>query len=94
MKLRLARRDDLEALRSLVDAAISELQRPFLTEDQINSSRAIMGIDTQLIDDGTYFVLRRRPVSRPKRRAAGSSEGPGTRISSTIVAACPSRSCG
>lgn len=57
MKLRAARRDDLEALRSLVEAAISELQRPFLTEHQINSSRAIMGIDTQLIDDGTYFVV-------------------------------------
>ena len=24
---------------------------------QIASSRAIMGIDTQLIDDGTYFVV-------------------------------------
>ncbi|HEY6784940.1 MAG TPA: GNAT family N-acetyltransferase [Gemmatimonadales bacterium] len=57
MKVRAARRDDLEALRSLVEAAISELQRPFLTERQINSSRAIMGIDTQLIDDGTYFVV-------------------------------------
>ena len=57
MKLRLARRDDLEALRPLIDAAIAELQRPFLTDHQINSSRAIMGIDTQLIDDGTYFVV-------------------------------------
>ena len=57
MKLRLARRDDLETLRSLADAAISDLQRPFLTAPQINSSRTIMGIDTQLIDDGTYFVV-------------------------------------
>lgn len=57
MKLRLARRDDLEALQSLIDAAISELQRPFLTDSQIKASRAIMGIDTQLIEDGTYFVV-------------------------------------
>jgi GNAT superfamily N-acetyltransferase len=57
MNPRPARRDDLEALRSLVQAAISELQRPFLTEPQIDSSRAIMGIDTQLIDDGTYYVV-------------------------------------
>lgn len=57
MNLRRARRDDLETLRSLVDAAISELQRPFLTDHQIDASRVIMGIDTQLIDDGTYFVV-------------------------------------
>jgi GNAT superfamily N-acetyltransferase len=40
-----------------MEAAISELQRPFLTDDEIGSSRAIMGIDTQLIEDGTYFVV-------------------------------------
>ena len=40
-----------------MDAAIAELQRRFLDDDQISSSRAIMGIDTQLIDDGTYFVV-------------------------------------
>jgi GNAT superfamily N-acetyltransferase len=40
-----------------MDAAIVENQRAFLDEAQIESSRAIMGIDTQLIDDGTYFVV-------------------------------------
>jgi GNAT superfamily N-acetyltransferase len=40
-----------------MDAAIAELQRAFLDDAQIASSRAIMGIDTQLIDDGTYFVV-------------------------------------
>lgn len=54
---RLATRDDLDALRALMDAAISELQKPFLDERQIASSRAIMGLDTQLIDDGTYFIV-------------------------------------
>jgi len=54
---RLARREDIPALTSLMNAAIAELQKPFLTEDQIASSRTIMGIDTQLIDDGTYFVV-------------------------------------
>jgi GNAT superfamily N-acetyltransferase len=54
---RLARRDDLEALKALMDAAISENQKPFLDESQIASSRAIMGLDTQLIDDGTYFII-------------------------------------
>lgn len=54
---RLARMDDLEALRALMDAAIVELQKPFLDPDQIASSRAIMGLDTQLIQDGTYFIV-------------------------------------
>jgi GNAT superfamily N-acetyltransferase len=54
---RLARRDDLDALRALMDAAISELQQPYLDARQIASSRTIMGLDTQLIDDGTYFLV-------------------------------------
>ena len=49
--------EDVPALTVLMDAAIAELQRGFLDDDQISSSRAIMGIDTQLIDDGTYFVV-------------------------------------
>ena len=53
----MARRDDLDALRVLMDAAISELQAPFLDARQIESSRTIMGLDTQLVDDGTYFVV-------------------------------------
>ena len=54
---RLARRDNLGALKALMDAAISELQKPFLDQRQIESSRAIMGLDTLLIDDGTYFIV-------------------------------------
>lgn len=40
-----------------MNAAISELQKAFLDESQIASSRAIMGLDTQLIDDETYFIV-------------------------------------
>src|SRR5512139_1609524 len=52
-----ARPEDVPALRVLMDAAIAELQRAYLDPAQIESSRAIMGIDTQLIEDGTYFVV-------------------------------------
>lgn len=54
---RLATSDDLPSLRAVMDAAIGQNQKPFLTADQIRSSRAIMGLDTQLVDDGTYFVV-------------------------------------
>jgi GNAT superfamily N-acetyltransferase len=54
---RLAVPEDVAALTVLMDRSIAELQRAFLDEAQIASSRAIMGIDTELIDDGTYFVV-------------------------------------
>ena len=54
---RLATRDDLPVLVPLMEAAIDKLQQGFLDEAQIRSSRAIMGLDTQLVDDGTYFVV-------------------------------------
>ena len=57
MTCRLATLGDIDALRALMDAAIAELQKPFLTEPQIASSHAIMGLDTQLVEDGTYFVV-------------------------------------
>lgn len=57
MKSRLAVRADLPALRPVIDAAIDELQRGFLDAPQIAASHQIMGVDNQLIDDGTYFVV-------------------------------------
>lgn len=54
--IRLAKSDDLDTLRGVMDAAIGELQRGFLTPEQVQSSRAVMGLDRQLIEDGTYFV--------------------------------------
>lgn len=54
---RIASRDDLIPLKKLIESAISELQKPFLSHSQIASSRTIMGVDTQLIDDGTYFIV-------------------------------------
>ena len=59
LRHRIARRDDLVALVALMDAAIAELQRPFLDPSQILASRTIMGLDTQLVDDGTYFIVER-----------------------------------
>ncbi|MFT4197054.1 MAG: GNAT family N-acetyltransferase [Pseudoxanthomonas sp.] len=54
---RLARHDDLDTLRALMDMAIAELQKGFLDAPQIAASRTLMGLDTQLVDDGTYFVV-------------------------------------
>ena len=57
LQVRLARLDELAVLNALMDLAIGELLKPYLNEAEIVSSRAIMGLDTQLVRDGTYFVV-------------------------------------
>ncbi len=54
---RLARREDLPALAALMDRSIGELLKPFLDAAQIAASRTIMGLDSQLVEDGTYFAI-------------------------------------
>ncbi|HEX7758595.1 MAG TPA: GNAT family N-acetyltransferase [Caulobacteraceae bacterium] len=59
---RLATRADLPILTALMAEAIGELQKGFLSPEQITASRAIMGLDTQLIDDSTYFMVEQDGV--------------------------------
>jgi GNAT superfamily N-acetyltransferase len=54
---RLAVEDDIPALMTVMEAAISGPLAEFLSPSQVEASRAIMGVDTQLIADRTYFVV-------------------------------------
>jgi len=54
---RIAAPEDAPALAEVMDAAIGELQKGFLDPAQIASSRMIMGLDRQLLVDGTYFIV-------------------------------------
>jgi len=54
---RLASAGNLDAMRALMEMSITELQQPHLSVEQIASSRLIMGLDTQLVADQTYFVV-------------------------------------
>lgn len=54
---RLATPEDMLALNRLMDRAIGELQRGFISDDQIAASRKLMGLDSQLIEDRTYFIV-------------------------------------
>jgi GNAT superfamily N-acetyltransferase len=54
---RLAVGADAPALDEVMRAAIGELMAGFLTPEQIAASHAIMGLDSQLIEDRTYFVV-------------------------------------
>src|SRR5437868_5189479 len=56
---RLATDADVPALRALLALSIEQLQLAFLTPAELAASRALMGLDTQLIADGTYFIAER-----------------------------------
>jgi len=55
---RVAVQGDISALRRLMDRAIGGLLPAFLTPAQVAASYELMGLDTQLIADGTYFVVQ------------------------------------
>jgi GNAT superfamily N-acetyltransferase len=54
---RLAGLDDMSALTMLMNAAIADLLPQFLSPAEVQASFAIMGLDSQLIEDGTYFIV-------------------------------------
>lgn len=57
LSIRLATRADEAAISELMALAIEQLQRGYLTPEQIESSKAGMGLDGLLIEDGTYYCV-------------------------------------
>ncbi len=54
---RLAQMADLPELHALMKRAIEQLQDGFLSPEQVRASHHVMGLDTQLVKDQTYFVV-------------------------------------
>jgi GNAT superfamily N-acetyltransferase len=54
---RLAQPSDMPALQALMTASIRQLLPQFLTPEKVEASFAVMGVDSQLIEDRTYFIL-------------------------------------
>jgi GNAT superfamily N-acetyltransferase len=54
---RRAEQSDVPRLERLIEAAIAQLLSPYLDAAEVAASSAIMGLDRQLIDDGTYLVV-------------------------------------
>src|SRR5438045_807337 len=48
---------DLDALREVMRRSIETLQDDFLSPEQVAASHKVMGLDAQLVADGTYFVV-------------------------------------
>ncbi|MDZ4870077.1 MAG: GNAT family N-acetyltransferase [Alphaproteobacteria bacterium] len=55
--VRVATRDDIPRIRTLMERSIRALLKPYLTPEEVEGSFEIMGLDTQLIEDGTYFAI-------------------------------------
>lgn len=67
MKIRLAREADTPALRELIDLSVRSLQAGDYSAEQLDGALGtLLGVDSQLIADGTYFV-----VESPAGRLAG-----------------------
>lgn len=54
---RIATLADLDTLHTLMARSIAQLQSDFLTPEQVAASDKVMGLDTQLVRDGTYFMI-------------------------------------
>lgn len=57
MIIRTTDMNEIASIQNLQSRAIRDLQTAYLTAAQIKASEASMGLDTQLIEDGTYFCV-------------------------------------
>jgi len=87
--LRLATEEDIPALHALIEASVRGLQADDYTPAQIEGALGtVLGLDTQLIRDGTYFVAEAGRIGEEQSLAGcggwskrktlfGADRGPG-----------------
>lgn len=63
LHFRLATAEDMPALRALVEASVRQLQAVDYTAGEIEGALdGLLGLDSQLIADGTYFIAMAAPT--------------------------------
>ena len=63
LAVRPAHRDDVPAIEELIERSVRELSADWYGPEQIESAlRHLFGVDTQLVDDGTYYVVEQGQV--------------------------------
>jgi GNAT superfamily N-acetyltransferase len=89
IEIRLAQSSDIPALHRLIEASVRGLQTGDYTKAQIEGALGgVLGLDTQLIDDQTYFIAESRDVEGQavavgcggwsyRKTLFGSDHGPG-----------------
>jgi GNAT superfamily N-acetyltransferase len=71
-RIRLATEEDVAVLRELIDASVRGLQAEDYSATQIDHAlRTVFGVDSQLIADGTYFVVEARAQSASEGKIPG-----------------------
>jgi GNAT superfamily N-acetyltransferase len=72
LSLRLATPADIPALRQLIETSVRTLQRNDYTPEQIEGALGtVLGLDTQLVADGTYFIAEARAACTPHVAGCG-----------------------
>ncbi len=57
-RLRHATLDDVTEIRALIDSSVRGMSRGIYTDAEIDESLvSVFGVDSQLLEDGTYFVI-------------------------------------
>ena len=70
--LRMATEENIPALHELIEASVRGLQAGDYTQAQIEGALGtVLGLDTQLIRDGTYFVAETPDLEPRERKLAG-----------------------
>jgi GNAT superfamily N-acetyltransferase len=89
IQIRLAGGSDIPALHDLIEASVRGLQAGDYTPAQIDGALGgVLGLDTQLIEDQTYFIAENRDGENPaiavgcggwsyRKTLFGSDHGPG-----------------
>jgi len=54
--------DDVPKIEVLMESSISSMLGKMLNKDQLEAAKESMGLDTQLIEDGTYFLVKKDEV--------------------------------
>ena len=58
----IANLDDVPQIEVLMASSISSLLGELLNDHQLEAAKESMGLDTQLIEDGTYFLVKKGKV--------------------------------
>ena len=58
----IANLDDVPQIEVLMASSISSLLGELLNDHQLEAAKESMGLDTQLIEDGTYFLVKKGQV--------------------------------
>lgn len=68
---RVATEADIPAIMDIMRASIAENMKGFLSEKEIIAAQETMGLDTTLIDDGTYFIIETEKAGKTVAAGCG-----------------------